>query len=52
MIYGPTYTQATNLDRMRQCGLAPKRALALREFMLGYEALHRFVESESVDPRL
>lgn len=37
---------AANLDRLRQRGLAPKRALALREFMLGHEALHRFVERE------
>lgn len=35
-----------NLDRLRQRGLAPKRALALREFMLGHEALHRFAERE------
>lgn len=46
IIYGPTYTEAPNLDRLRQRGLAPKRALALREFMLGHEALHRFVERE------
>ena len=46
IIYGPTYTEATNLDRLRQRGLAPKRSLALREFMLGHEALHRFVERE------
>lgn len=46
IIYGPTYTEPANLDRLRQRGLAPKRALALREFMLGHEALHRFVERE------
>ncbi len=46
IIYGPTYTEAPNLDRLRQRGLAPKRALALREFVLGHEALHRFVERE------
>ena len=44
--YRPTYTEAPNLDRLRQRGLAPRRALALREFMLGHEALHRFVERE------
>ncbi len=31
---------------VRQRGLAPKRALALRELMLGHEALHRLVERE------
>jgi protein phosphatase len=46
IIYGPTYTEPANVDRLRQRGLAPKRALALREFMLGHEALHRFVERE------
>ena len=45
-INAPTYSEAPNLDRLRQRGLAPKRALALREFMLGHEALHRFVERE------
>jgi protein phosphatase len=60
LIYGPTYTEPENLERV----------LALREFALGYEALARFVEreplyrvhecvfgvlameSEPVDPRL
>lgn len=46
IIYGPTYTEPANLDRLRHRGLAPKRTLALREFMLGHEALHRFVEGE------
>jgi protein phosphatase len=46
IIYGPTYTEPANVDRLRQPTLAPKRALALREFMLGHEALHRFVERE------
>lgn len=46
IIYGPTYTEPDNLSRLRQRGLAPKRALALREFALGHEALHRFVEGE------
>lgn len=46
IIYGPTYTEPDNLSRLRQRGLAPKRALALREFALGHEALHRFVERE------
>jgi protein phosphatase len=46
IIYGPSYTEPANLERLRQRGLAPKRALALREFALGHEALHRFVERE------
>ncbi|MGE4073251.1 MAG: hypothetical protein AB7E72_18940 [Lysobacterales bacterium] len=46
IIYGPTYTEPANLERLRQRALAPKRALALREFALGHEALHRFVEHE------
>ncbi len=46
IIYRPTYTESTNLVRLRHRGLAPKRALALREFVLGHEALHRFVVRE------
>lgn len=32
-----TYTEAANLERLRQRGLAPERAAALREFMLGHK---------------
>ena len=46
IIYGPSYTEPENLARLRQRGLGAKRALALREFALGHEALHRFVERE------
>jgi protein phosphatase len=46
IIYGPTYTEPANLDRLRQRALGPKRNLAVREYMLGHEALHRFVEGE------
>jgi protein phosphatase len=46
LIYGPTYTEAENLERLRQRGVGTKRALALREFALGHEALARFVERE------
>lgn len=46
IIYGPTYTEPQNLERLRHRALAPKRALALREFVLGHEALQRFVERE------
>lgn len=43
IIYGPEYTTPSQLDRLRQRGLGHKRALALREFALGIEALERFV---------
>lgn len=43
IIYGPEYDMPENLDRLRKRGLGAKRALALREFALGHEALARFV---------
>jgi protein phosphatase len=43
IIYGPEYDLPEYLDRLRQRGLGAKRALALREFALGIEALERFV---------
>jgi protein phosphatase len=46
IIYGPEYTRADNLERLRRRGLGAKRALALREFALGVEALERFVRHE------
>jgi protein phosphatase len=46
IIYGPEYTAPEHLERLRARGLAGKRSLALREFALGLEALHRFVERE------
>ena len=46
IIYGPEYTAPEHLDRLRARGLGTKRSLALREFALGIEALHRFVERE------
>ena len=46
IIYGPEYTEEANLDRLRSRGLGHKRALALREFALGIEALERFVRGE------
>jgi protein phosphatase len=46
IIYGPEYTSAENLERLRQRGLGHKRALAAREFALGIEALERFVARE------
>jgi len=46
IIYGPEYTAPDALARLRQRGLGHKRALALREFSLGIEALERFVARE------
>ncbi|HSR52470.1 MAG TPA: polynucleotide kinase-phosphatase [Acidobacteriota bacterium] len=46
IIYGPEYTLDEHLERLRARALGPKRSLALREFALGLEALHRFVEKE------
>jgi polynucleotide kinase-phosphatase len=46
IIYGPEYTELENLERLRERGLGRKRALALREFALGIEALERFVRGE------
>ena len=46
IIYGPEYTAPENLERLRKRGLSTKRSLALREFALSLEALHRFVERE------
>lgn len=46
IIYGPEYTAPEHLGRLRARGLSAKRALALREFALGMEALERFVRQE------
>jgi protein phosphatase len=46
IIYGPEYTTPAQLDRLRERGLGHKRALAIREFSLGIEALSRFVAGE------
>ncbi|MGE0191555.1 MAG: polynucleotide kinase-phosphatase [Planctomycetota bacterium] len=46
IIYGPEYTAPENLERLRARSLHRKRSLALREYALGLEALHRFVERE------
>jgi len=43
IIYGPEYTLPTVLPRLRKRSLGFKRKLALQEFSLGLEALHRFV---------
>jgi polynucleotide kinase-phosphatase len=46
IIYGPDYTEPANLERLRDRNVAHKRALALREYSLGLEALERFVKQE------
>ena len=46
IIYGPEYTAEENLAQLRRRSLGTKRSMARREFALGLEALHRFVERE------
>ena len=46
LTYGPEYTLPGKLERLRERRLSGKRALALREFALGLEALHRSVINE------
>ena len=43
IIYGPEYDAPEHLTRLRRRSLGHKRALAIREFQLGEEALRRFV---------
>ncbi|MEL6530754.1 MAG: polynucleotide kinase-phosphatase [Pseudomonadota bacterium] len=45
IIYGPDYDMPENLQRLKRRGLGQKRRMALREFALGMEGLHRFVEN-------
>lgn len=46
IIYGAEYTAPEHMERLRSRSVGTKRSLALREFALGVEALHRFVERE------
>ncbi len=46
IIYGPEYTAEPNLARLRTRSVGHKRALALREYALGIEALERFAAAE------
>ncbi len=46
IIYGPDYDLPENIERLRQRGLGRKFSLAEREFKLGMEGLHRFVEGQ------
>lgn len=44
IIYGPDYDLSEHLDRLRHRGLGRKFSLADREFRLGLEGLHHFVD--------
>ncbi|GLT08423.1 polynucleotide kinase-phosphatase [Sulfitobacter porphyrae] len=44
IIYGPDYDLPENIARLRQRGLGRKFSLAEREFKIGFEGLHRFLE--------
>jgi protein phosphatase len=44
IIYGPDYDLPENLERLKKRSLGQKRSMAIREFALGMEALHRFVD--------
>lgn len=44
IIYGPDYDLPENIDRLRNRGLGRKFSLAHREFRLGLEGLHQFVD--------
>lgn len=46
IIYGPEYNTPEHLSRLRSRSLSAKRGLAMREFALGVESLHRFVDKE------
>ncbi|MEV4859158.1 polynucleotide kinase-phosphatase [Streptomyces ossamyceticus] len=46
IIYGPEYTRPDNLARLRGRFLNHKRSLAIREYVLGLEALDRLAEGE------
>ena len=43
IIYGPEYDEPENLVRLKRRGLGHKRSMAVRELVLGQEALSRFV---------
>jgi protein phosphatase len=46
IIYGPDYTEAENLARLRDRNVNLKRSLALREYALGLESLERLARGE------
>ena len=46
IIYGAEYLEHSHLKRLKIRSLSRKRTLALKEFSLGMESLHRFVDGE------
>ncbi|CAM2009378.1 polynucleotide kinase-phosphatase [Acanthopleuribacter pedis] len=48
IIYGPDYTEPAQLERLRSRGLNHKRRNAVREYLLGLEALARFAAGDSI----
>ncbi|HJP83827.1 MAG TPA: hypothetical protein VJ835_10015, partial [Fimbriimonadaceae bacterium] len=48
IIYGPEYLEPENLAQLRRRSVNRKRGLASREFVLGIEALERFVGYKSL----
>ena len=46
IIYGAEYLEPNHLKRLKKRSLNRKRTLALKEFSLGMESLHRFVNGE------
>ncbi|WP_028934270.1 polynucleotide kinase-phosphatase [Pseudonocardia spinosispora] len=46
LVYGPHYREDANLTRLARRNVGRKRSLALREYALGLESLHRFVAGE------
>jgi hypothetical protein len=49
--YGPEYDAPEHLARLRSRGLGRKRSLATRDFLLGQEALRRFIAREPTPSR-
>lgn len=49
IIYGPEYTAKENMERLKNRGLSGKRALAIKEFVLGLESLERFVSKDALE---
>jgi polynucleotide kinase-phosphatase len=48
IIYGADYTDPATLERLRKRNVGQKRSMALREYALGLEAVHRAAEEEPV----
>jgi protein phosphatase len=46
IIYGPEYTAVKHMQRLKSRNLSKKRAMAIREYSLGIEALERFIANQ------